>query len=322
MDNKNPSNDITIINQTTEKYYELKQEGNSAYKLYLNKLICMLLEQAKKYPPKHNLSATDIISFAGEFILECLSKWSPGGADFWPYYKSTFDKRILNECSRLLDTSERAALKERKKYIKEHPELSEEEKESLRKKHRRVSFYSDDDQNEDAPIKDYAGNEDTNNQANQDDKIKEIFDVLNNAVMTQVKKYENSPKVCYPLYFYTEFVTKQIQEENELKSYSKSENGLMNVIDHDFISYYMTGDNNSLAGIAAGLLKPISTFKADDPNGKRPCGYALENVVYTTYISTIKNNGKIQSASSISQQRNKFSEWIITVLKDNKIEYC
>ena len=81
----------------------------------------------------------------------------------------------------------------------------------------------------------------------------------------------------------------------------------MKIVEHDFISHYLIGDNSSIAGIAAGRLKKISDFTGD-PNDSRPCGYALENIVYTKFISKLKNNEKGVSNAAISQQRKSFDE--------------
>lgn len=296
------------VNEAALKAYSLKKEQNSAYKTYQNNLFTLLINHAKNYKKSLKiLDQDDIRSCADEVMFECLCKWEPGRAEFWTFYKDRLNKRIISEIEKNKDTSERIAQKRRKKFIKEHPELTAEEIDNCKSEIIREAFFAD--ENEDDPDKDYAGNENTENDAIQSDIIKSYFDVLNNFVLMQKKKYENSTKPCYAAYFYTEFVTRRIEEENNKSVFNKAESGLMKVIDHDFVSYYMIGDNSSVAGIAQGKLKKVSAF-TKDPSDDRPCGYDIENIVYAKYISALKKRDKIQSDSSISQQRTKFTQLI------------
>lgn len=86
------------------------------------------------------------------------------------------------------------------------------------------------------------------------------FDFLNTIIMGQKKKYQNSVKPCYPAYFYTEFVTKMINDVGNNAVFSDAEKGLMKIVEHDFISYYMIGDNSTVSGISCGRLKKPVIF--------------------------------------------------------------
>lgn len=295
------------VNSIAEKAYELKTAGNrSGYKTEHNKIAALLLEESEKYVPT-KVNSEDYFGCVGEVIVECLNKWEPGKHGFYECYLHRLRLRLNDIYSNNLDTLERGARNKLKKEMKENPELSEEEKAACKPDLIRDDSYNAPD--EDNKVKLVSSDENIEDDVLQADNIKKHFDVLNKVIMTQKKKYENSTKICYAPYFYTEFVTERIHKEHDPSVYQKSESGLMKTIDHDFISYYMDGENNSISEISNGRLKKLSSFSGN-PKDDRPCGYQIENIVYAKYISMLKRLDKLQSDSSISQQRTKFMQLI------------
>lgn len=301
---------IKEVNRIAEKAYALKENNDRSYRTEQNKLAALVLDVIRKCRPG-NIDDSDYEGLVSVVLVSAMKSWKPGNAGFWAVFKFTLDKQLPNIYYQNLDTYQRGAYRKMKKASRE---LSEEKRSELRPEVQREAFYAN--PNEDDPVKEVAGNENTENEALQSDIMKKHFDVLNNAVIAQKKKYQNSPKPCYPAYFYTEFVTHSIEKEKDRSVFDKAEKGLMKVIEHDFVSYYMDGDNNSIAGIAQGSLKKASVFTGD-PSDDRPCGYDLENIVYAKYFSALKKRDKIQSDSSISQLRVKFMQLIQLEMKNS-----
>lgn len=265
---------IKAVNEAAEKAYKLKADGNSKYKTEQNKLSALIVGNASKYMPK-TADEDKYIGCACDVFIYCLRKWTPGNRGFWGFYKNTFTKRVNDIYSD-------------------------------KKADKQISI---DDSDEDNPICEIPDDLNLAEDVQQPDAIKHNFDILNNIVIGQKKRYENSPKICYTQYFYSEFVTERIHKEKNPSVFKKAEEGLMKAIDHDFISFYMNGKNNSIEEISVGSLKKLSIF-SEDPKDDKPCGYQIQNIVYSKYVSQTRNQSKLQSGSSITQQRNKFMELI------------
>ncbi len=290
--------DVKEINRSAEKAYMFKTNNDSRYRTEYNRLAALVVGRIAREKIT-NICRDDYQEYAAYTFIGCFKDWKPGKADFWAYYKSIVNRRKNDIYTENLDTLERGAYRKMKKNKSDTADINRED-----------IFYSSED---DSSVKEIAGTDDTEKAVLEDDIMKrqgdimkQHFDVLNNAVIAQKMKYKNSPKPCYPAYFYTEFVTHCIDKESDRSVFDKSENDLMKVIEHDFVSYYMHGDNSSVAGIAQGRLKMLSeiTGKAEDD---RPCGYDLENIVYATYISNyVKEEDTVQSEQSISPHRTKF----------------
>lgn len=296
---------IKKVNEAAERAYELKSAGNIGYKTEQNKLAALIIERMKN-EKRQNTDPDTILGCTMETMVECIAKWKPGNHGFWGYYKNILDKRLKTEFSNSQDTFERGAKRSLKNIIKSNPNLTEEEKASLRLQYTRDYSYNGID--EDNNAKPLASNEKIEDVIFQEDMLEKHFRVLNKAVMTKKKYYENSPKICYTTYFYTEFVTERIHKEHDPSIFRKAENELMKVIDHDFISYYMYGGNSTVAEIFNGKLKELSCFGGDS---NKPCGYPIKDkYVYVNYISMIKKCKKKITESSISQQRAKFDKLI------------
>ena len=311
------SDSVRNINEIAGKAYELKSDKDVRYRTEYNKLAAMVLDMSSGYKPQ-NIEAGDFQECIGDTFIECFKKWVPGNAAFWPYFISILKKRIPGIYLNNLDTFYRGSYKKMKRMKIDSAELTEEQKASLKPDISREDFYSNSD--EDNTVKNIPDKVNTENDALQVDAVNNLFSVLNKAILTQKKKYENSTKPCYAVYFYTEFVTRRIEEENNKYVFAKAESELMKVVDHDFISYYMIGDNSSITGISLGKLKKVSVF-TNDPSDNRPCGYDIENIVYAKYISMLKKSDKVQSGSSISQQRAKFNQFIQLEMKNSFDKY-
>lgn len=294
------------VNTIAEKAFELKtSDKKDEYSKLYYKLVDLFLKNAPQNTPS-GLDIKEYAAFVGELVVECWNKWEPVKYGFYEYFTGILKLRRNDLFSSKLDPFEQSVKRKMKRELRKN-DLTEEEKANLK-----PEFVKDDSYNapdEDDNVKELSGNHNTENEALQADIIKKHFDVLNKAIMMQKKKYENSTKPCYAAYFYTEFVTRRIEEENNKSVFNKAESGLMKVIDHDFVSYYMIGDNSSVAGISQGELKKVSAF-TEDPSDDRPCGYDIKNIVYAKYISALKKCDKVQSDSSISQQRTKFENLI------------
>lgn len=294
------------VNEIAEKAFELKKSNKrDEYSKEYYRLVDLILKNPPKSVPV-GIDKHEYDTFVGELVVECWNKWEPVKYGFYEYFTHILKLRRNDIFSSKFDSLELSAKKKMKKELRKN-DLTEKEKSSLKPEFVRDDSYNAPD--EDDNVKEISSDHNTENDALQADVIKKHFDVLNKVIMTQKKKYENSIKICYAPYFYTEFVTERIHKENDPSVYQKSESGLMKVIDHDFISYYMDGGNNSISEISNGRLKKLSSF-SEDPKDDRPCGYQIENIVYAKYISMLKKLDKLQSDSSISQQRTKFKTLI------------
>lgn len=292
---------VRELNRIAEEAYRLKECGDVRYKTEQNKMAQMITNWANR--TNRNNDNSEFLGTVDEVIMSTIKIWKPGAASFWPVFKGTLNKRRPDIALAEFDPFEQKAKKKMKRNSKN---LTDEEKAKQNCGAVREDLYSSDD-SEDEPAREFAGIADTEEEALQKDIMKSHFDVLNKMILTKKKQYENSVKICYAKYFYTELVTKMVYDEPDRSVFSKAENDLMKIVEHDFISHYLIGDNSSIAGIAAGRLKKISDFTGD-PNDSRPCGYALENIVYTKFISKLKNNEKGVSNAAISQQRKSFDE--------------
>lgn len=303
---------VRELNRIAEEAYRLKECGDVRYKTEQNKMAQMITNWANI--TNRNNDNSEFLGTVDEVIMSTIKIWKPGAASFWPVFKGTLNKRRPDIALAEFDPFEQKA---KKKMKRDSKNLTDEEKAKQNCGAVREDLYSSDD-SEDEPAREFAGNADTEEEVLQkdiqNDIMKKHFGVLNNIVLTKKKQYENSVKICYTKYFYTELVTKMVYDEPDISVFSKAEKSLMKIVEHDFISHYLIGDNSSIDGIAAGRLKKISDFTGD-PNDNRPCGYALENVVYTKFISKLKNNKKDISDSAISQQRKIFEEYIRTEFK-------
>lgn len=82
----------------------------------------------------------------------------------------------------------------------------------------------------------------------------------------------------------------------------------MNIVDHEFISYYMDGKNDSVDSISKGMLKSLSCFTGN-MNDNKPCGYPLSSqYVYLTYLSKV--NGEEYKLSTINYFKNKLRDML------------
>ena len=292
---------VRELNRIAEEAYRLKECGDVRYRTEQNKMAQMITNWANS--TNTNKDNSEFLGTVYEVFMSAMKSWKPGAAAFWAVFKGTFNKRRPDIVLAEFDPFEQKA---KRKMKREAKKLTDEEKAKQKCGAVREDIYSSDD-SEDEPAREFAGIADTEEEALQKDIMKSHFDVLNKMILTKKKQYENSVKICYAKYFYTELVTKMVYDEPDRSVFSKAENDLMKIVEHDFISHYLIGDNSSIAGIAAGRLKKISDFTGD-PNDSRPCGYALENIVYTKFISKLKNNEKGVSNAAISQQRKSFDE--------------
>ena len=292
---------VRELNRIAEEAYRLKECGDVRYRTEQNKMAQMITNWANS--TNTNKDNSEFLGTAYEVFMSAMKSWKPGTAAFWAVFKGTFNKRRPDIVLAEFDPFEQKA---KRKMKREAKKLTDEEKAKQKCGAVREDIYSSDD-SEDEPAREFAGIADTEEEALQKDIMKSHFDVLNKMILTKKKQYENSVKICYAKYFYTELVTKMVYDEPDRSVFSKAENDLMKIVEHDFISHYLIGDNSSIAGIAASRLKKISDFTGD-PNDSRPCGYALENIVYTKFISKLKNNEKGVSNAAISQQRKSFDE--------------
>lgn len=306
---------IKKVNKIAENAYYYKANNDIRYKTEQNKLAAMIIDKIKIIAKTNTKikDDSDYLSEACQLFTESLKSWEPGKAGFWAYFKSILDKREKGLYYSKFDDYQCSAYKELKKRS---ASLSDEEKEKLKLTAQRLDLYAGED--DDNPSQEIPDKSNAENDAMESEIMKIHFDFLNTIIMGQKKKYQNSVKPCYPAYFYTEFVTKMINDVGNNAVFSDAEKGLMKIVEHDFISYYMIGDNSTVSGISCGRLKKTGDF-SDDPNDNRPCGYELKNIVYAKFISQLKNSDKLQSDSSISQQRSKFMQLMQSAMGKNII---
>lgn len=296
------------VNEAAMRAYAASERKNrTEYQLEMARLWEALASHARTYQkPGVKLSQSDVLSCANLAMFQCMKTWKPGQADFWVCYLGYLKFRMIDEYYNSLDTIERAAKKELSRQLKNSTDLTDEEREYIRAKYVRIS--PDNDPNEDDREIEAVSDENIEDIVTQADSIKYYFDILNSQILLLKKKYENSTRTCYAPLFYSEFVTNRIYDEKNPSVFSKAETGLMNTIDHDFVSFYLDGNNNSVSGIYAATLKKLSEFSEKPDDADKPCGYMLHNIVYSRYVSKIQNKDKLQSESSITQQRDKFKD--------------
>lgn len=298
---------IKEINELANKTYDLKMVGNIAYNTFQDKLILQLLEHAKKYRIAGNiLNQDDICSCANLVIVECLNKWEPGRAGFWAYYKNKLDKRLMDEIAENKDTLERGAQRKRKRMEKANLE-NKEETSSLYPKFVRESYYNNSDDTE----RDFADDSDigiVEDIVDEKDVLRYVFEVVTDLVMAQKKNYENKKTFCYATLFFSEFVTKEVHEGKNPSFLLPIENRIMMAVDHDYISYYMEGKNNSLYEISKGKLKKLSCF-TNNPQDEIPCGYPIsEKYVIVKYVALVYDT---VTRENISRAKKDFEDKII-----------
>ncbi len=301
------------VNTIAENAFELKEAGNkSGYKTEHNKIAAMLLNESQKYIPS-KVNRDNYFGCVCKVIVECLCNWKPGKYGFYECYIHILKLRLKDVYIDDLDTLEKGA---KNKLGREMRGLTDEEKADLKPKFiRDDSYNAPDDENR---VKLVASDENIEDDFLQADNDEQLFHVLTEAVLTQKKKYENRKTLCYSVYFYTEYITTEIHEGKYPDIYKKCEEKLMRIIDHDFITYYMDGDNNSVAEIKKGKLKKLSCFTGN-PKDEKPCGYPLvKEYVYVNYISMIKNHSI--TPSGISDQKKRFYKLIAPELKKNFVD--
>lgn len=280
------------IDRFAEEYYFLKQSGADLHNAY-NKLFSAVYEyvtRRKKFTKdKQGFYENDYdMLSADEFIKlfkRCTEKWAPGNAPFSNYFISKFNQRVLNSL---------------KIYNREH-------------NNRQETFIADDDDTV-HDILDTIEDKSVEASYKEAELTNRVFSVLCNGVMSKKKEYENSPRICYPVYFFTEFVTRSIHEAVDLSAFGMLDNRYLKVMDHDFAGFYLDGKHDTLIDIRRSRLKALSEFTGD-PNDEKACGYQLNNVVYINFISPLKKRNTI-SDSSISQQRTKFDEMAKLILNE------
>lgn len=144
--------------------------------------------------------------------------------------------------------------------------------------------------------------------AEEKDTIICVLEIMNDAVRMQKQKAPN--KFCYPVAFYTEFVSKMIHDH--IIPAEDVPGRTADRIDLVFAESYMDRKIKSIPDIAAAELKKLSCFTGKDTDAEKYCGYDLKSAVYRQYIQS--STGKMPNDSAISQQRTKFQnlvcEWV------------
>jgi len=289
------------IDRIAEEYYKLKQAGadtaNEYYKLFGQ--VYLYVCRRRKYSASNGLYENDydMLGSSGfyDLLQECLDKWAPGDKGFSSYFISIFNYRVKTAVSKI----NKAAAKEK-------------------------SYLLDPNGNDEFDILENVKDDTVDvaaetmwKQREKEKIFADCFKRLYDGVRMAVKKYENSTKICYYPYFFTERVTRAISTADSASDFSLCENELMARIDHNFVSFYAVGKNETVKDIYRLKLKKCSEF-TDKGDVSKPCGYPLLNYVYVNYISPLKygNSGKKLSESSITQQRDKFNQLVHNALDD------
>ena len=136
------------------------------------------------------------------------------------------------------------------------------------------------------------------------ENIELIFFMINDAVQVMVKSAPN--KFCYSTRFYTEFVSKMINEEHIPLKYIPLQTE--SSIDLDFADSFLEKKIDTMSDIKGAYLKSLFCFTNKEEDKNTPCGYDLHITVYQKYIESKGRNRP--TASAISQQRTKFKEML------------
>lgn len=276
---------ISLINDTACKYYSLSQSGadttNVKQELFFD--IYVYLLNRKKFSNSFNVkSDIEILdpNTIVDFLSKKIEKWSPGEADFFRYFIHFFNLRIKSEYKKGNDYEE----------LTDNTVVSKK-----------------DAAKDNNPAKDRSHQIQADVLAESKDEVTTLFSVLNEFILTKKKEYENSPKFCYPISFFTELVTRSVSELGIKKAEEDIPEKVLNVIDKDFAVVYLDAEAvGSFADIFRAELRPLSDFTMTEADRNEKCGYALKNVVYRKYVSTVK--GKDVSDSAVSQQRKLFEQ--------------
>lgn len=297
------------VNEIAEKYYELKL-ANKSYAMEQSRLFEKLNEYAEFFSKSYNgvkgLTQDELLSYAYKTIAERLKKWTPNEYGFFKSLKNMLFLRLDDARKEKLDPLERSAYEKRQKKLRDQPELSEEEKAKVITEFKRDDSFNEPD--EDGNVSQLSSDEDIEKAAAEKDEFKNIFNVMTEVVLTKKKSYENKKTLCYAMLFYSELVTREVHEGKYPAVLLPIEKRIMKAVDHDFISYYMNGKNNSLYDISKGELKPLSCFTNNSKDDK-PCGYPINRkLVIVKYVALVYEE---VTDSNINDQQKRFYEKIL-----------
>ncbi|MGN0690763.1 MAG: hypothetical protein ACI4K7_00250 [Oscillospiraceae bacterium] len=286
------------INEAANEYYALSQNGasltNSMQKLIF--AVYIYLSERHKYSKKFSAdSDLDIlpIDTVLHLLEQKIQKWAPGEADFATYFLSFYYLRLKSELSRSNRTFS----------IDGNSDTDEDNPEDHSEIYR--------DRSPDAQVGDMV---------EVKCELTMLFSLLNENIRMQKKKYENSPRFCYPVRFYTEYTTRAVSELEMNSSREIIPEKTLDLIDRDFAEFYLQKNNEKPAikdflDIKSSDLRPLSDFTCNEADSSKKCGYQLKNIVYQKYIEKVK--GKEVSASNISDQRTKFDEVLSQIRKEH-----
>lgn len=289
------------INEAAEEYYTLSRNGANV-KNIKNKLFINLYQYfsdrhkyAKAFNVENDLEILEVGKFA-ELQNHCLEKWAPGQAEFIKYFSSLFYNRVKNQfhsgqykIDRITDHIEDIL-----SYDQDGSEMSEDH-----------LYYMEDRSQRSSDCDVYSS-------------IKSVFDELNESALADIKKYENSPKFCYSVRFFTEYATKVIAELGYKKSAEYIPQKTLKLIDKDFAAFYLdAAEPDNFKVIAKAELRPLSEFSLSEADSNVKCGYDLRSVVYKKYVLNVK--GKTVSDAAISQNKNKFKQRLSLVCNKEEI---
>lgn len=289
------------INEAALEYYTLSQNGanvkNIKNKLFENlyQYFSNRYKYAKFFNAENDLEIIEVGKFA-ELQNHCLEKWAPGQADFFTYFSSRFYNRVKNKfhSKQYKIDSITDHIEDTLSYDQDGSEMSEDHLYYMEDRSQRSSDYDV-----------YS-------------IIKSVFDELNESTLADIKKYENSPKFCYSVRFFTEYATKVIAELGYKKSAEYIPPKTLKLIDKDFAAFYLdTAEPDNFKDIARAELRPLSEFSLSEADSNVKCGYDLRSVVYKKYVLNVK--GKTVSDAAISQNKNKFKQRLSLVCDKEEI---
>lgn len=300
MNNSNYSDLKGSIDSLACEYYDLsRQEAdttNVKHKL-LGKVFEYLFLRHKYRDPYDAYDAESDLDFIGveelyRVFSQAIEKWAPGNAAFSNYLFSICNKRMITTL--------------KKKNFENNNRESEHIDESSDSEHE--AFLDN--------IKDHSYESPTEDNLQIRNDITVLFSQLSEPMLVQKMKYENSPKFCYPIRFFTELITRSVYELGGKKSEAIIPHKVLNIMDKDFAFFYLDASEiNSFADIFRAELRPLSDFTVADTDRVEKCGYALKNVVYRKYVSMVK--GKDVSDPAVSQQRKQFEQLLSHVRQEH-----
>lgn len=279
------------------EYYDLSRQGadttNVKHKL-LGKVFEYLSDRHKYSGSYDAESDLDIIGIEELYKVfsQAIEKWAPGDAVFSNYLFSIYNKRMLTALKKKnFENNNREAGHIDEDSDSEHEELFDS-------------------------IKDDSYDSQTEDTLQIRNDITVLFSQLSEPMLAQKKKYENSPKFCYPIRFYTELITRSVYELGGKKAENIIPDKVLNIMDKDFAVFYLDASEiNTFADIFRAELRPLSDFTMADTDSVEKCGYALKNVVYRKYVSMVK--GKDVSDPAVSQQRKQFEQLLSLVRREH-----